>query len=165
MKRCTFQLLLIFLVQYAVMANDPKPLYKDSTVFIENRIKDLLSRMNLEEKILQLNQYAIGINDNTNNAGDELKQVPAGIGSLIFISEDPIYRNSIQKKAMEESRLGIPILFGYDVIHGYHTIYPISLAQACSWNPALVSSACAVAAKEAKMSGTNWTFSPMIDVA
>ena len=66
---------------------------------------------------------------------------------------------------MEESRLGIPILFGYDVIHGFRTIYPISLGQACSWNPQLVEQACAVAAQEARMSGVDWTFSPMIDVA
>ncbi len=66
---------------------------------------------------------------------------------------------------MEQSRLGIPILFGYDVIHGYKTVYPISLAQACSWNPQLVQQACAVAAQEARMSGVDWTFSPMIDVA
>ena len=66
---------------------------------------------------------------------------------------------------MEESRLGIPIIFGYDAIHGFRTIYPISLGQACSWNPGLVEQACAVSAQEARMSGVDWTFSPMIDVA
>ena len=71
----------------------------------------------------------------------------------------------MQKKAMEESRLGIPIIFGYDAIHGFRTVYPISLAQACSWNPDLVEQACAVSAQEARMSGVDWTFSPMIDVA
>ena len=69
------------------------------------------------------------------------------------------------KKAMEESRLGIPIIFGYDAIHGFRTVYPISLAQACSWTPGLVEQACAVSAQEARMSGVDWTFSPMIDVA
>ena len=71
----------------------------------------------------------------------------------------------MQKKAMEESRLGIPIILGYDAIHGFRTIYPISLGQACSWNPGLVEQACAVSAQEARMSGVDWTFSPMIDVA
>ncbi len=66
---------------------------------------------------------------------------------------------------MEESRLGIPLMYGYDVIHGYRTIYPISLAQACSWNPELVERACAVSAQETRMSGVDWTFSPMVDVA
>ena len=61
--------------------------------------------------------------------------------------------------------MGIPILFGYDVIHGFRTIYPISLGQAASWNPGLVEDACEVAAQEAFTSGVNWTFSPMVDVA
>ena len=65
---------------------------------------------------------------------------------------------------MEESRLGIPVLFGHDVIHGFRTVYPISIAQACSWNPALVEKACAMAAREARLAGLDWTFSPMIDV-
>ena len=71
----------------------------------------------------------------------------------------------MQKKAMEESRLGIPILFGHDVIHGYRTTYPIPLALACSWNPDLVRRASEVAAQEAYACGINWTFSPMIDVS
>jgi beta-glucosidase len=66
---------------------------------------------------------------------------------------------------MDESRLGIPIIFGFDVIHGYRTIFPIPLAQSCSWNTELVKLSCEVAAKEAWLSGVNWTFSPMVDVA
>ena len=140
-------------------------LYKDPAVDVEKRVDDLLKRMTLEEKILQLNQYTLGWNNNENNVGEEVKVIPAEVGSLIYFEEDPQLRNLMQKKAMEESRLGIPILFGYDVIHGFRTIYPISLAQACSWNPALVKEACAVAAQESRMSGVDWTFSPMIDVA
>lgn len=121
--------------------------------------------MTLEEKILQLNQYTLGRNNNVNNVGEEVKKVPSEIGSLIYFDINPELRNSMQKKAMEESRLGIPIIFGYDAIHGFRTIYPISLGQACSWNPGLVEQACAVSAQEARMSGVDWTFSPMIDVA
>lgn len=152
---------LILFMQYSY----GQPLYKDKKAPIENRIKDLVKRMTLDEKILQLNQYTLGENRNVNNTGNEIKELPAGIGSLIYFSADPVKRNQVQKKAMEESRLGIPILFGLDVIHGFRTIYPISLAQACSWNPGLVKNACAMAAKEAKLSGVDWTFSPMIDVA
>lgn len=141
------------------------PLYKDSRVPIEIRIEDLLSRMTLEEKIMQLNQYTLGRNNNENNIGEEVKEIPAEIGSLIYFDTDPELRNAMQRRAMEESRLGIPVIFGYDAIHGFRTIYPISLAQACSWNPALVREACAVSAQEARMSGVDWTFSPMIDVA
>ena len=154
-------------VTCALSAKDKKsiPLYKDAKVPIEKRVDDLLSRMTLEEKILQLNQYTMGRNNNVNNIGEEVKKVPAEIGSLIYYDTNPTLRNNVQKKAMEESRLGIPIIFGYDAIHGFRTVYPISLGQACSWNPELVEKACAVTAQEARMSGVDWTFSPMIDVA
>ena len=154
-------------VTHSLSSKDKKsiPLYKDAKAPIEKRIDDLISRMTLEEKILQLNQYTLGRNNNVNNVGEEVKKVPSEIGSLIYFDINPELRNSMQKKAMEESRLGIPIIFGYDAIHGFRTIYPISLGQVCSWNPGLVEQACAVSAQEARMSGVDWTFSPMIDVA
>ena len=154
-------------VTHSLSSKDKKsiPLYKDAKAPIEKRIDDLISRMTLEEKIMQLNQYTLGRNNNVNNVGEEVKKVPSEIGSLIYFDINPELRNSMQKKAMEESRLGIPIIFGYDAIHGFRTIYPISLGQACSWNPGLVEQACAVSAQEARMSGVDWTFSPMIDVA
>ena len=142
-----------------------KLLYKSKNAPVEQRLEDLLKRMTLEEKILQLNQQTVGDNNNPNNKGFQEPTFPAGIGSLIYFSTDPVFRNTVQKRAMEQTRLGIPILFGYDVIHGFRTIYPISLGQGCSWNPELVQQACAMAAKETKLSGINWTFSPMIDVA
>lgn len=154
-------------VTHSLSSKDKKsiPLYKDAKAPIEKRIDDLISRMTLEEKVLQLNQYTLGRNNNVNNVGEEVKKVPSEIGSLIYFDINPELRNSMQKKAMEESRLGIPIIFGYDAIHGFRTIYPISLGQVCSWNPGLVEQACAVSAQEARMSGVDWTFSPMIDVA
>ncbi len=146
-------------------ADEGERTYKDATLPIEERVDDLLGRMTWEEKILQLNQFTLGNNDNVNNIEKEVVKVPAGIGSLIYFSENPELRNEMQRRAMEETRLGIPILFGYDVIHGFRTVYPISLAQACSWNTDLVSRACGMAAGEARRSGVEWTFSPMIDVA
>lgn len=142
-----------------------KALYKDAKAPVEKRVEDLLSRMTLEEKVYQLNQYTLGSNNNVNNIGEAVRNVPAEIGSVIYFDENPQLRNELQKKAMENSRLGIPVLFGYDVIHGFRTVYPIPLAQACSWNPALAEQASAVAAQESRMSGVDWTFSPMIDVA
>lgn len=159
------KLLAILFFSFICLSSFSGAPYKDPTLDIEKRIDDLLDRMTLEEKILQLNQYTLGWNNNENNLGEEVKEIPAEIGSLIYFEENPDLRNLMQKKAIEESRLGIPILFGYDVIHGFRTIYPISLAQACSWNPDLVKEACAVAAQESRMSGVDWTFSPMIDVA
>jgi len=148
-----------------LQSQSSKLLYKDKNSPVENRIEDLLKRMTLEEKVLQMNQWTYGKNANANNIEASMNAVRPEIGSLIYRSISPVFRNQIQKKAMEESRLGIPILMGYDVIHGYKTIYPIPLAQACSWNRELVSQACAVAAKESRLSGIDWTFSPMIDVA
>ncbi|WP_300699730.1 glycoside hydrolase family 3 N-terminal domain-containing protein [Bacteroides sp.] len=140
-------------------------LYKQSRASIDMRVADLLSRMTLEEKVLQLSQYIVGLNTNVNNTGEVDTGLPDGVGSYIYFSENAKLRNALQRKAVENTRLGIPILFGFDVIHGFRTIYPIPLAQGCSWNPKLVSELSAIAARESRMSGTDWTFSPMIDVA
>jgi len=146
-------------------SSDKDPIYKDASADIEDRINDLICRMTLEEKILQLNQYVLGVNTVENNFGEVVKDIPVEIGSLIYFNDYAEVRNAMQKKVMEESRLGIPILFGHDVIHGYRTIYPIPLALACSWNPELVRQASEVAAQEAYDCGVNWTFSPMVDVS
>lgn len=157
--------LLVFLMSNLLVAQKTMPTYKNKKAPIEKRIEDLLKRMTLEEKILQTNQWTYGKNANENNIESIKNEVRAEIGSLIYRSINPVYRNQIMRKAMEESRLGIPILMGFDVIHGYRTVYPIPLAQACSWNTDLVTQACAVAAKESRLSGVDWTFSPMVDVA
>ena len=149
----------------AVSCESETLVYKDASVPVEKRVEDLLKRMTLEEKLLQLNQYTIGRNTVENNLGEAVRDIPAEIGSLIYFGDDAVLRNIMQKKAMEESRLGIPILFGHDVIHGYRTIFPIPLAQACSWNPELARLSSAVSAQEAASSGVDWTFSPMVDVA
>ena len=146
-------------------SSEKGPIYKDASADIEARVNDLVNRMTLEEKILQLNQYVLGVNTVENNFGEVVKDIPVEIGSLIYFNDHAEVRNAMQKKAMEESRLGIPILFGHDVIHGYRTTYPIPLALACSWNPELVRQASEVAAQEAYACGVNWTFSPMVDVS
>lgn len=141
-------------------------IYKDPNANIEERVEDLLSRMTLEEKVYQISQQVLGFNDNMNNI-ESLNPIPldSKIGSVIYMGTDYKYRNEFQKKAVEETRLGIPVIFGYDVIHGYRAVYPIPLAMGCSWNPALLQECTKVAAQEARMSGIDWVFSPMIDVA
>ena len=144
---------------------EEKTIYKDARAPIDSRVEDLLSRMTLEEKILQLSQYVLGNNDNINNIGETVKKFTGEEGSLIFVGTDPRLRNAMQKEAIENTRLGIPILFGFDVIHGFKTVFPIPLGQAASWNPDLVAQACRVAAREAEATGIDWTFSPMVDIA
>lgn len=142
-----------------------REVYKDPAAGVEDRVEDLLGRMTLEEKVMQVTQWTYGKNMNVNNVESETKAVSPMIGSLLYRSTSPAYYNRIQHKAVEESRLGIPILCGFDVIHGYRTIFPIPLGQACSWNEALVGESCRVAARESRLSGVHWTFSPMVDVA
>lgn len=162
---CTLLALVLISFIGCTQKKEELPVYKQPTATVEERVTDLLARMSVEEKILQLNQYILGINTNINNIGEEVADYPAELGSVIYFAADNALRNELQRKAMENSRLGIPVLFGFDVIHGFRTIFPIPLGQACSWNPELVKQVCQVAAQESRMSGVDWTFSPMIDVA
>lgn len=139
--------------------------YQDASLPSAMRAADLCSRMTLKEKVMQLNQYTLGSVTNTNNIGGEVKKIPAEIGSLIYYGTEPDARNAMQREAVENTRLGIPILFGYDVIHGFRTVFPVPLAQACSFNPELTRQSSRVAAQESRMSGIDWTFAPMIDVS
>ena len=125
---------------------------------IESKIEALLAKMTLEEKIGQMTQFS-GVSD------DKLALVREGrIGSFLNVRGAKA-TNQVQRVAVEESRLGIPLIFGNDVIHGYRTIFPIPLGEASTWHPELVRKAAAVAAHEASASGTHWTFAPMVDVA
>lgn len=126
----------------------------------DKEIEQLLSRMTLEEKIGQMNQLSF------NSMSPELvQQVKKGeIGSLLNII-DPKQVNELQKEALEHSRLGIPMIIGRDVIHGFKTIFPIPLGQAASFDPQMVENGAHVAAAEARELGVNWTFAPMLDIS
>ena len=139
--------------------------YKNANLSVDERVTDLVGRMNLHEKILQLNQFVTGENTNINNLGEITFDIPVEIGSVLLNSGGPEDRNKLQKDIVENSRLGIPAIFGFDVIHGYRTLYAVPLAQACSFNPDMSREASRMAAREAVLSGLDWTFSPMIDVA
>lgn len=129
----------------------------------DERIRDLLSRMTLEEKVAQLHQGSVG-DTNPNNLVERTQNFLPTYGSFIVGGPNTLaIRNAIQRRAIEESRLGIPAIFAADVIHGWRAITPIPLAQACSWNPTLVRQAAAMAAEEARAQGVDWTFAPMID--
>ncbi len=123
----------------------------------KERADALIARMTLEEKIGQLSQ----VNGGTDGLHDGVRE--GRIGSVINeVNVDEV--NELQRLAVEESRLGIPLLIGRDVIHGFKTIFPIPLGQAASWDPEAVRAAAGVAAAEASSLGVNWTFAPMIDI-
>ena len=132
---------------------------------IDTRVEALLAKMSLDDKIGQLNQVVGDISTGTDVSKDDLlKQVRAGqVGSILSHTN---FENKItlQKTALK-SNLGIPLVFGFDVIHGYKTIFPIPLAQAASWDMDLIERIERVAAAEAAADGQNWTFSPMVDIS
>ena len=134
---------------------------------IHEKATNLLQQMTLEEKVAQLSQLpgtdSAEFKENVKQPLEEfLKQF--GAGSILWIS-DPKEINRLQHVAVEQSRLHIPVLFGLDVIHGYHTIFPAPIAMASSWDPKMVEDAQAVAAQEARAVGIQWTFAPMVDIA
>ncbi|MCG8581986.1 MAG: beta-glucosidase BglX [Bacteroidales bacterium] len=133
-------------------------------------VEELLGKMTLAEKVGQLNQYTSrwemtgpAPKDNA-GAQDLLGQLKEGkVGSMLNVNGAEATRKA-QQTVVDNSRLGIPLIFGYDVIHGYKTMFPIPLAEAASWNPELARLSSKIAAKEAAVSGINWTFAPMVDV-
>lgn len=139
---------------------------KTSAKNIDTRVAALLAKMTLEEKIGQLNQVPGDISTGTDVAKDDLlTQIRSGkVGSLLSHTN---FQNKItmQRVAVSETRLGIPLIFGFDVIHGYKTIFPIPLAQAASWDMGIVEKIERIAAEEASADGQNWTFAPMVDVS
>ncbi len=126
---------------------------------IEKRIDSVLVKMTLDEKIGQLIQF-VGMD----SAKERLIRNEQ-IGSVLIGLRGPAACNRIQKIAVEETRLGIPLIFANDIIHGYHTTFPVPLAEASSWNPQLVKESCRISAFESASQGTRWTYAPMVDIA
>lgn len=152
--------LLTVLILLGIFIQINSQTYKDYSKPIEDRVEDLLSKMTLKEKIGQMQQTYFGkLNDVLKN-----KIIQGEIGSFLNAGnrDDKI---ELQKIAVNKSRLGIPLIFGRDVIHGYKTIFPIPLGQAASWNEDLIQKASSVAAREAAEAGIDWTFAPMIDIS
>ena len=134
---------------------------REMNTFIDN----LMGRMTLEEKLGQLNLPVGGDivtgEPRHSQSADGIRQ--GRVGGLFNLKGAKAIRE-VQRIAVEESRLGIPLLFGMDVIHGYETVFPIPLAMSCSWDMAAIESSARIAAREATADGICWTFSPMVDV-
>lgn len=144
--------------------------YKNPKIAIEKRVKSLLSIMTLDEKVGQLNQLNGGVMTGPQAANDpgqqgKIKELKAGkVGSFLNVV-GAAETKAVQKIAVEETRLGIPLIFGYDAIHGYKTIFPIPLAEACSWDLSMAEKTAAINAKESAAAGLHWTFAPMMDIS
>lgn len=144
----------------ALLAVSCTPMKKNGADEIDAKVEQLLGQMTLDEKIGQLNQQSgTGFSDGMVNL------VRNGAVGSILNEVDPDVINKLQREAVEESRLGIPLIFARDVIHGFKTIFPIPLGQAATWNADLVRDGARVAAEEAAAVGIRWTFSPMLDIS
>ncbi|MBS7455881.1 beta-glucosidase BglX [Coralloluteibacterium stylophorae] len=138
------------------------------------RIEDLIARMTLDEKVGQLGVFADAVRPfipdinpevNTRGANEVLEQIRAGRVGALFNGVGAAEGREAQRVAVEESRLGIPLLFGSDVIHGMRTVFPIPLGEAASFEPELAERTARATAVEATAAGIHWTFAPMVDVA
>jgi beta-glucosidase len=138
--------------------NSPAPPDEEA---VRQRVDTLLKQMTLDEKIGQLTQLF----DFPQSKTPIDEEVSKGeVGSLLFVT-DPVEINRLQHLAVGKTRLHIPLIFGFDVIHGFRTIFPVPIAMAASWDPAAVTTAQSIAAQEARSVGINWAFAPMLDIA
>ena len=137
---------------------------------LDTKVNQLLAQMTLEEKIGQMNLYngfwdVTGPAPQAGTAADKYKHLEEGsVGAMLNIHGTENVRR-IQEIAVNKSRLGIPVLFGYDIIHGYKTLSPIPLAEAASWDMEAIEQSARIAATEAAAAGINWTFAPMVDIS
>ena len=144
--------------------------HMDKSLSAKERTEVLLAKMTLEEKIGQMNQYngfwnVTGPTPIQGDAAKKYKDLRKGyVGSMLNVRGVDEVR-AVQKIAIEESRLGVPLIIGFDVIHGYETLSPIPLAEAASWDLEAIKTSASMAALEASAVGINWTFAPMVDIA
>ncbi len=149
--------------------NAQKKPYLDKTKPTEERIDLLMKQMTIEEKVGQMNQYngfweVTGPAPKGGNAEVKYEHLRKGwVGSMLNVRGVKEVR-AVQKIAVEETRLGIPLIIGFDVIHGYKTLSPIPLAESASWDMEAIKKSAQIAADEASAVGINWTFAPMIDI-
>lgn len=168
MKKTQTLILLALLTAGTAQAQKKKKM--EQTQDTEQRVEQLLAKMTLEEKVGQMNQYngfweVTGPAPKEGNAATKYEHLRKGwVGSMLTVRGVDQVR-AVQKIAVEETRLGIPLIIGFDVIHGYKTLSPIPLAEAASWDMQAIRKSAETAASEASASGINWTFGPMVDIS
>ncbi|MFZ9571928.1 MAG: beta-glucosidase BglX [Bacteroidia bacterium] len=140
--------------------------YLPDTMGMDRYVSALMAKMTLEEKIGQLNLPTVGFDVTGPVLSKDVEgKIQKGLVGGVFNTFTPVAVRKLQEKALKETRLGIPLLFGFDVIHGHRTIFPIPLGLSCTWNMDLIQNTAAIAAAESTADGLNWTFSPMVDIA
>nr|WP_195460114.1 glycoside hydrolase family 3 N-terminal domain-containing protein [Alistipes sp. D31t1_170403_E11] len=131
----------------------------------DRKVDSLLKQMTLDEKIGQMSQFSCNWNVTGAIMPDDYREyLRKGMVGSILNGYTVAGIRRLQSEALEHSRLKIPVLFGYDVVHGYRTIFPIPLGESCTWDPELMRQSAAIAAEEAAAGGINWTFAPMVDI-
>ncbi len=144
--------------------NLKSPMSKDPAM--DKFINELMSKMTLEEKIGQLNLVSVGFDVTGPLVSQNVEEkIQKGLVGGVFNTFTPIAVQKLQEMAVTKSRLKIPLIFGYDVIHGHRTIFPVPLGLSASWDMALIEKSARIAADEASADGLNWVFSPMVDIA
>ncbi|HEV2829893.1 MAG TPA: glycoside hydrolase family 3 N-terminal domain-containing protein, partial [Pyrinomonadaceae bacterium] len=161
MKSAKLGCLVLLLV--VLVSTLPQPVASSPQEKIEQRINALLARMTLAEKLGQLQQ--LDGEANGNFRPEHLEMARQGLLGSTLNVRGAQKTNELQRVAVSESRLKIPLIFGFDVIHGYRTIFPIPLGEAATWDPAAVQRSAAIAAAESRAAGVHWTFAPMVDIA
>ena len=154
---------MIFLFIFAFLASAIAVPATAPQADIEKKINALLARMTLEEKLGQLQQ--LDGEANGNYRPEHIELVRKGLLGSTLNVRGVQKTNELQRIAVEGSRLKIPLIFGFDVIHGYRTIFPVPLGEASSWDAAAVERAASIAAAESRAAGVHWTFAPMVDIA
>jgi beta-glucosidase len=168
-KSFSFLIAALFAISCSQKIMQPQAALSSKSV-LDTRVDSIMNLMTLEEKIGQLNQYngfweITGPTPKDGQAAKKYEDLKKGlVGSMLNVRGVKDVK-ALQKIAVEETRLGIPLLFGFDVIHGYKTISPIPLAEAASWDLVAIKKSAEIAAEEAASVGLNWTFAPMVDIA
>ncbi|MCD6661438.1 MAG: beta-glucosidase BglX [Lentimicrobium sp.] len=169
-KKISFSSLLIILISFVIMQSCSSGDGTNSNNEMDKKVSELIKQMTLEEKLGQLNQFSnpyisTGTSESmeqNQNYDDMIRKGLVGSFLNVLGAEETM---RLQKIAIEESRLGIPIIFGYDVIHGYKTMFPIPLADAASFDREAMKLSTRIAATEASANGIHWTFAPMVDIS
>ena len=165
MKKTAFILLASLFVSSTVIAGNKKSMLPKDEGNMDKFVTELMSKMTLQEKLGQLNLPVTGnITTGQAKSSDVAGKISRGeVGGLFNLKGVKAIRE-MQELAVEKSRLGIPLLFGMDVIHGYETVFPIPLALSCTWDMEAVEKSARIAAIESSADGICWTFSPMVDI-